>query len=74
MSMQWKYDTENCLQSVDVSVVDQLMDAISSETLQFVIPEYVEYAQSVHETLGVHNVTFQNIWQVFSAMLPCMQL
>lgn len=74
MSMPWKYNAENFLQSVDVSVVDQLMDAIGSETLQFVTPEYAEHAQSVYETLGVRNLMFQNIWQVFSAMLPLMQL
>lgn len=66
-----EYDAENCLQHVDVDVVQKLMDNIGGEELiRFVSIEYAVRAKEVFKSLNVPKLTFENIWEVFSAMLP----
>ena len=65
------YDAEYCLQHVDVDVVQKLMDDIGGEELtRFVSVEYAAHAQRVFDSLNVPKLTFENVWEVFSAMLP----
>lgn len=66
-----EYDAENCLQDVDVEVVQKLMDDIGGEELiRFVSVEYAARAQEIFDSLNVPKLTFENVWEVFSAMLP----
>lgn len=66
-----EYDAENCLQHVDVDVVQKLMDDMGGEELiRFVSVEYAARAQGVFDSLNVSKLTFENVWEVFSAMLP----
>lgn len=66
-----EYDAEDCLQPVDPDIVQGLMDAIGGEDLiRFVTVEYADRAQAVFDSLHVPKLTFQNVWEVFSAMLP----
>jgi hypothetical protein len=66
-----EYDAENCLQAVDVDVVQKLMDDIGGEELnRFVSVEYAARAQEVFDSLNVLKLAFENVWEVFSAMLP----
>ena len=66
-----EYDAENCSQPVDVDVVQKLMDDIDGEELiRFVSVEYAARAQEVFDSLNVPKLTFENVWEVFSAMLP----
>jgi hypothetical protein len=64
---------ENCLQKVDVEVIRGLMRDIGGEELiQFVTPEYAQHAQSIYDMLNVTKLGFDNVWLVYSAMLPQM--
>jgi hypothetical protein len=48
-----------------------LMEEIGGEELiRFVSIDYAEQAQTVFNTLGVPKLTFDNIWEVFSTMIP----
>ncbi|GLB37945.1 hypothetical protein LshimejAT787_0409960 [Lyophyllum shimeji] len=72
LTLYAQYGAQNCLQRVDTRVVDALMANFDGEVLLFVTPEYAERAQRVYETLGIKMLTFQNVWLVFSKMLPLM--
>jgi hypothetical protein len=67
------YGGENCLQPVDSDIIRGLMEEIGGEDLiLFVSREYAAKAQTIFDTLGVHDLTVQNAWHVFSVMLPLM--
>lgn len=68
-----KYGGENCLQTVDVQMIQDLMKDIGGEELvQFVPPDYAVRAQAVYDHLSIEKLSFDNVWHVFSAMLPKM--
>jgi hypothetical protein len=49
------------------------MEDIGGEDLiRFVTVEYAERARTVFESLGHEKLSFQNIWGVFSFMMPLM--
>ncbi|KAK7018706.1 hypothetical protein VNI00_018299 [Paramarasmius palmivorus] len=61
------------LKPVDLDVIDALMEELGGEELiQFVSPEYAARAKSVFDSLGVSQLTMENVWNIFSAMLPLM--
>jgi len=71
VSLCTEYGGENCLQPVDSAVVRNLMEEIGGEELiRFVSIDYAARAQEVFNTLGISTLTFSNIWEVFSAMIP----
>ncbi|KAG6885107.1 hypothetical protein C0992_005461 [Termitomyces sp. T32_za158] len=74
MALPAKYGGENCLQVVDTSIIPGLIEAIREEedVLAFCTPEYSVQAQAVFESLGIEEITFLNVWSIFSAMLPLM--
>ena len=50
------------------------MEELGGEDLiLFVSCEYAAKAQGICNTLGVHDLNLQNVWHVFSAMLPLME-
>ncbi|PPR07995.1 hypothetical protein CVT24_002686 [Panaeolus cyanescens] len=65
---------EWCLQSIsdsDMGIIQHLKDtAGGEELLWFVTPEYSARAQSIFDTLPYSKLSFQNVWHVFSDMLP----
>ncbi|KAG1884584.1 hypothetical protein F4604DRAFT_1878644 [Suillus subluteus] len=66
-----EYQAENCLQVVDCEVVKQLMENIGGEDLiRFVSVEYENRAETVFAHLGFKELSFHNVWNIFSAMLP----
>lgn len=70
-----QYGSEDCLQPVDRDIVWGLMEDIGGEDLiRFVTVEYAERARAVFESLGHEKLSFQNIWGVFSLMMPLMYL
>ncbi|KAG2347556.1 hypothetical protein BDR05DRAFT_974081 [Suillus weaverae] len=67
------YGVEDCLQPVDCDVVKNLMVEIGGKDLvRFVDTEYSAHAQLIFNNLGFKDLTFQNVWPFFSAMLPLM--
>jgi len=68
-----EYSGEDCLQPVDRQVVHELMEKLGGEQLlYFVTREYAEEAQAVFDTLHINDLSLQNVWHVFRAMLPLM--
>jgi len=72
-SLHMQFGGENCLQPVDKAVIRQLMEELGGDDLiRFVSVEYASKAQGVFDSLGIENLTLQNVWHVFQAMLPAM--
>ena len=68
-----EYGAEDCLQPVDPDIVQKLMDDIGGEDLiRFVPIEYATRAQEVFQSLNIPKLSFENVWEVFRMMLPCM--
>jgi hypothetical protein len=73
MALYSQFDAENCLQTVDTKIIDALIAEIGGDdVLQFVTPEYAKQAQQIYDELQVGELTFQNVWVIFSKMLPRM--
>jgi hypothetical protein len=73
MSLHEDYGNKNCLQPVDYDIIKNLMKEIGGEDLiHFVDSEYSVVTQSIFGDLGFTVLTFENVWQVFAAMLPLM--
>ncbi|KAG1834205.1 hypothetical protein EV424DRAFT_1468724 [Suillus variegatus] len=70
-----EYQAENCLQAVDREVVRQLMESIGGEDLiRFVSVEYENHAQTIITNLGFKELSFHNVWNILSAMLPLIEI
>jgi hypothetical protein len=68
-----QYGGQDCLQKVDVAVVEKLMEDIGGEDLiRFVSKEYETQAQTVYNALNLPPVAFENVWDIFTAMMPHM--
>lgn len=54
-----------------LSLIAQLMEDLGGEELlEFVPLEFAERCQEVLESLGIIEVNFQNVWDIFQALLP----
>jgi len=54
-----------------IALIAQMMEDLGGEELlEFVPPQFAERCEEALESLGVTEVTFQNIWDVFQALLP----
>lgn len=74
-SLVEEYGGENCLQLVDTNVVRELMEVLGGEELlrwPGVDDAYIVRAKAVFAELGVGKLSFDNVWDVFEAMLPSM--
>jgi hypothetical protein len=70
-SLAQEYGGVDCLQKVDKDVVKDLMEELGGKDLmEFVSEEYADHAKEVFDTTGITQVTFENVWKVFSIMLP----
>lgn len=68
-----KWDGINCLLPVDVEVIREIKQAMGGdELLEFTTREYRQKAQAVYDSLHIKNLTLDNAWDVFNAMLPLM--
>lgn len=66
-----KWGGRNCLIPVDVEVIREIKAAMGGDALlAFVSDEFDARAQEVYDSLLIVELTFQNVWAVFSAMLP----
>lgn len=73
MALHKDYYAEDCLQSMDCDVIKNLMVVIGSkELICFIDTEYSIHAQLIFDSLRFADLIFQNVWQIFSAMLPLM--
>ena len=62
----------DCLLKIeDLSANAELKENLSGEALlAFLTMEFTVCAQNAYNSLGITNLTFENVWNVFTAMLP----
>ena len=61
----------NCLLPVDVAVVEQMKADMGGDALiAFSTPEFTAWAEEVYDSLGIQELTKDNVWDIFTAMLP----
>jgi hypothetical protein len=65
-----KWNGRNCLLPVDVAVIRQIKEVLGGdEILEFVSADFAVRAQAAYESLGISRLKFDNVWDVFTAML-----
>jgi len=61
------------LQLVDTKIINALIKEIGGDKiLHFVTPAYAQQVQAIYYNLQIGKLTFQNVWVIFSRMLPHM--
>jgi hypothetical protein len=66
-----RWGGRNCLLQVDVEVIRKMKEDIGGEALlEFVSVEFSQRAQLAYDSLGISELTFENIWAVFTQMYP----
>ena len=62
----------DCLLKLEyLSVVSELKEELGGDALiVFSMPEFAARAQVVYDSLGIIQITFENVWAVFTSMLP----
>jgi hypothetical protein len=63
---------KDCLLKIeDLGVIAELKESLGGEALlAFSTMEFAVRAQNAYDLLGITNLTFENVWNVFTAMLP----
>ncbi|KAJ7210229.1 hypothetical protein C8J57DRAFT_1454178 [Mycena rebaudengoi] len=70
-SLYERWGGKNCLLPVNVEVIRQMKkDMGGDDLIAFSTPEFAARAQEVYDSLLITTLTQQNIWSVFTAMLP----
>ena len=70
-SMPEKWGGVDQLLPVDLDLIRAMKQELGGDAiLEFVSEEFSRTAEAAYERLGVVELTFHNIWDVFSAMLP----
>jgi len=62
----------DCLLKIeDLSVIERLKEELGGDALvSFSTPEFSAHAQEAYNSLAIVEITFENVWAVFTAMLP----
>jgi len=73
-SLPEEWNGRNCLLKIDdTSVIRKLKDELGGDELvSFSTLEFSVLAEEVFNSLNIRNLTFENVWVVFQAMLPLM--
>ena len=63
---------KDCLLKIeDLGAVTELKESLGEEALLvFSTMEFVVHEKNAYDSLGITNLTFENVWNVFAAMLP----
>jgi len=63
----------NCLLPVDCDVIRQIKEGMGGDDiLSFVDRDYAAQAEIAYSSLGITDLNFGNVWNVFSAMLDIL--
>ena len=55
----------------DLGAIAELKENLGGEALlAFLTMEFAVCAQNAYNSLGITNLTFENVWNVFTVMLP----
>jgi len=62
----------DCLLHInDTSIIREIKVAMGGDSiLEFTSPELSTRAQDAYDSLGILNLTFENVWPIFVDMLP----
>jgi len=62
----------DCLLKInDLSIIEGLKQELGGDELvSFSMPEFSAHAQAAYDSLAIIDLTFENVWVVFTAMLP----
>ena len=73
-SLPEEWNGRNCLLKIDdTSVIRKLKDELGGDELvSFSTLEFSVLAEKVFNSLNIWDLTFENVWVVFQAMLPLM--
>jgi hypothetical protein len=72
-SLPSSWGGRNCLLPVDVDIIREIKVAMGGDSiLDFVPAEFSQQAQAAFDFLGISELTYQNVWSVFEAMLPLL--
>lgn len=72
-SLYEKWGGKNCLLPIPVEDVRQMKEELGGEELlAFTTSEFAARAEVAYDSLKVTKLTMQNIWVVFTAMLPLL--
>ena len=64
-----RWGGRNCLLPVDINVIREIKAAMGGDSLiSFSTPEYAARAQEIYDSLGIVELGFDNIWDVFADM------
>ena len=68
----------NCLLPLPengLAIIQAMKQAIGGPSLlEFVTPKFAEQAEAAYEALGVTKLTMENVWHVFSDLLPMVNI
>jgi hypothetical protein len=54
-----------------MSIIHKLKEEMGGDALlEFVLPEFGARAESTYKSLAISELTFENVWEVFQALLP----
>jgi hypothetical protein len=71
MAMYQEYGAAYCFQEVKLDIICAFKQELGGDTLlQFVLPEFAAYCQAVFYSLEIQTLSLQNVWLIFSHMLP----
>ncbi|KIK59296.1 hypothetical protein GYMLUDRAFT_60215 [Collybiopsis luxurians FD-317 M1] len=64
---------QNFLMPVDVAVIREIKETMGGDgLLEFVSAEFASHAQEAYDSLHIKKLAFDNVWIVFSAMIPLL--
>jgi hypothetical protein len=68
-SLPESWGGRNCLLSIDVEVIREIKAAMGGDAiLEFTSSEFSERARATYDSLAISELTFQNVWVVFTDM------
>jgi hypothetical protein len=70
-SLPGDWNGRDCLLKIeDISVIKKLKEELGGEELvSFSTPEFSARAQEAYDSLDIRDLAFENVWNVFVAML-----
>jgi hypothetical protein len=72
-SLPSSWGGRNCLLPVDIDIIREIKVAMGGDAiLEFVSAEFSQQAQAAFDSLSISELTFQNVWTIFEAMLPLL--
>ena len=71
LSLPDQWGSHNCLLPVDVNVIREIKAKMGrDDLLKFTSTEFSACAQAAYDTLGITDLTIENVWNVFQAVYP----